>query len=257
MTIFLILINVLLLIFISGILYFVFQYRKRKQLHEKEKSTIEKQHQFDLLNAQFESQQQTMQHIGEEIHDSVAQKLTLASIYAQRMEFESKSPETTQKLAGISKIINDSLLELRQLSSNLTDSKIQYAGLAELIMMECEQVKALGICEAKLDVNTLPELNISTKISLIRIIQEFIQNSVKHSGCSTITIRAIASGNKIQLILSDNGRGFDTETAGHNGNGLNNIRRRIQMLNGTYNFTSKFREGTSLDIVVPFTKTNA
>ncbi|MBK8610826.1 MAG: histidine kinase dimerization/phosphoacceptor domain-containing protein [Chitinophagaceae bacterium] len=86
---------------------------------------MKEKHHIELLNTQLESQQQTMHFIGQEIHDSVAQKLTLASIYTQRMEFDNEMPGIKDKLTGVSKIINDSLLELRELSKNLTDTKLQ------------------------------------------------------------------------------------------------------------------------------------
>ena len=75
MILFLVLINVMVLVFIIGIVLFVFQYRKRKLLYEKEKEETAKQHRLDLLNIQLQIQQHTMQFIGQEIHDSVAQKL--------------------------------------------------------------------------------------------------------------------------------------------------------------------------------------
>ncbi len=101
-TIFIILINAILLIFIIGIIIFIFQYRKRKILHQKEKGIMEEKHRIELLNTQLEIQQQTMQFIGREIHDSVTQKLTLASIYTQHLEFENQYPGLLEKLKGIS-----------------------------------------------------------------------------------------------------------------------------------------------------------
>ena len=80
---------------------------------------------MELLDTQVQMQQQTMTYIGREIHDSVSQKLTLASIYAQKLEFESKDGTMSDKLKMINTIINDSLAELRDLSRTLTDSEFQ------------------------------------------------------------------------------------------------------------------------------------
>lgn len=243
--------SVMLTIFIVGVVLFVYKYRKRKLLHDKEKGEIEKQHRVDLLNTQLHSQQQTMEHIGQEIHDSVAQKLTLASIYAQRMEFENTVAETGDKLAAISKIINDSLLELRQLSKSLTDSKLQEAGLSELIQMECDQVNTTGICAANFKADKVPEISIAAKSSLFRIVQEFIQNSIKHSGCRKIDIRIEYINGQLAMTLADDGKGFDMEVVQHKGIGLDNIRRRIQVLGGTYTIKSEINKGTILQLTVP------
>lgn len=242
--------SLIILIFIIGVLLFVSLYRKRKIIYEKEKAETEKQHQLDLLNTEVQSQRQTMQHIGQEIHDSVAQKLTLASIYIQRMQFENKAPDAKEGLDSISKIINDSLVELKQLSQNLIDSRIQNASLSELVNMECAQVNATGICKAGYEGEENPPISIAVKSSLLRIIQEFIQNSIKHAACKQIRIHLQQFADKLELQLTDDGKGFDIATV-RKGAGLDNIRRRIQALGGTYNFDSSVATGTKLYVVIP------
>src|SRR5436190_11329133 len=134
------LIGAIVLVFIIGIILFIFQYRKRKLVYEKEKALIERQHKLELLNNQLLIQQQTMQFIGSEIHDSVTQKLTLASIYSQKLEYENKHPDLLEKLGRISSIINDSLSELRDLARTLNNTNIQEEGLAGLLQLEEEAV---------------------------------------------------------------------------------------------------------------------
>ena len=256
-TIFLILSSVILLTFIAGIIIFVFQYRKRQINYEREKDEIEKQHKLDLLHTQLQIQHQTMQFIGQEIHDSVAQQLTLASIYTKRMEFDSnRQPGAKDKLTAISKIISDSLLELRQLSKSLTDSKLQNAGLPELIKMECEQVNATGFCSAVFETNDLPSIDITVKSSLFRIIQEFIQNSIKHSGCRQITIRLHASDGSLHVNIKDDGKGFDMNMAPPDGIGLSNIRRRVKMLKGDYILETSIDKGVQMQITIPLNQNN-
>ena len=249
--VFIIAANLILLIFISGILIFVFQYRKRRILYNKEKAEIEKQHQLDLLNTQLESQRQTMQFIGQEIHDSVAQKLTLASIYAQQLEFENNNEQLHKKLKPVNKILDDSLLELRQLSKNLTDSKLQHEDLASLIRHECEMINATGICIANPEMEEVVELSISMKSSLLRIVQEFLQNSLKHSGCKQILVKVTCLQEQLMVFMCDDGKGFILAEAAHTGIGLDNIRRRIQHLRGKYDLKSEPGKGTSLELVIP------
>jgi len=250
-TIFIVLINAILLILITGIIIFIFQYRKRKILHQKEKGMIEEKHRTELLNTQLEIQQQTMQFIGREIHDSVAQKLTLASIYTQHMEFENQYPQLQDKLKGISRIINDSLDELRELSKSLTDTKFQHIQLAELLIQECERVNETGICQAAFESRGSDSIDNSVKSFLLRIVQEFIQNSLKHSGCRTILIELRYDDDGLRLNISDDGIGFDTEAAQNRGIGLNNMHRRIHFIGGILNLQSDQGLGTRLDLFVP------
>ena len=249
--IFIILIGIIILVFIIGIIIFVFQYRHRRIVHEKEKALLNEIHHTELLNTQLESQQQTMQFIGQEIHDSVAQKLTLASIYAQQLEFENDNTQLNEKIKPVNKIINDSLLELRQLSKNLTDAKLQQEDLASLISYECEMINATGVCTAKLEIEKIPELTIPLKSSLLRIVQEFLQNSLKHASCKQILVTVSNSNNQLKIFMTDDGKGFIPAEAAHNGIGLDNIRRRIQHLGGMHHLKSEPGKGTSLELVIP------
>lgn len=192
-----------------------------------------------------------MQFIGREIHDSVAQKLTLASIYTQHIEFENQYPQLLGKLQGISRIINDSLDELRELSKSLTDSRLQQSELADLITLECERVNETGTCKMSFISNGTVILNSSVKIFLLRIIQEFIQNSLKHSKCSNLTIELNYTDDGLRLTAADDGIGFDTESVQSQGIGLNNMRRRIRFIGGVLNLQSEKDSGTKLQIFVP------
>ena len=248
--IYVVLIGIVILVFIVGIILFVFQYRKRKLMHEKEKAAIEKQHKLDLLNNQLRIQQQTMQFIGSEIHDSVTQKLTLASIYSQKLEFENKHPDILEGLGKISSIINDSLAELRDLSKTLTNNSISDMELNELLYLECEKVNDVGICKAVIESDFSGNLGFTSKSFLLRIIQEFIQNSLKHSACSLIKIHLAAANEGLQITISDNGKGFDIDNIHSNGIGLNNMKRRAALIGGTFNLQSEAERGTNLQLFI-------
>ena len=248
---FLVLANAVFLVLIAGVFMFVFKYRKRKIEHGEELKTKEEQHQLQLMNTQLNVQQQTMQYIGREIHDSVAQKLTLASIYTGQMHNRATDPEMSKPLENVINIINDSLAELRQLSHSLTDVRKQHASLAELIANECEVVNNTGKCNATLHVFGNPEMGIAAKSSLFRIVQEFMQNSLKYSECSNLKINLEYENDGLKLLLEDNGRGFNLNERKHKGIGLDNMRRRALALNGQFEMESQPGVGTKLKVAVP------
>lgn len=245
--------NIILLVFIAGIILFIIQYRKRKAAHEKEKTMITEKHTKELLKAQIEIQQQTMQHIGREIHDNVGQKLTLASLYAQQLTFENKAPQITDKIGSIGAIINESLAELRLLSKSLTDDLIAELGINELIHRECTAVNKLQ----KINVlftpaNNPPALNYQTKNILLRIAQEFLQNSIKHAQCKNISILLSYTSNQIMLNLKDDGVGFNINKPAQKGIGLRNMKKRTEMIGGSFNLQSIPGSGTQLNIIMPY-----
>ena len=243
-------ITAVIFIFIAGIIMFVNQYRNRMRLNEQEKIAVEKQHRLDLLNNQLKVQQQTMQFIGSEIHDSVAQKLTLATLYTRKLEYENKAPEILDKLAGISTIINNSLEELRDLSRSLSNYDIQDKELYDLLNTECKKINSSGVCRIELRYDCNQPMSFIVKSSLLRVIQEFIQNSLKHSGCNLISIRLNESQDELSVVVSDNGKGFDSSDSLSEGIGLNNIKRRIHLIGGTSDIQSQVGHGTTLQLFV-------
>jgi signal transduction histidine kinase len=243
-------ITAVIFIFIAGIIIFVNQYRNRIKLNEQEKAAAEKQHKLDMLNNQLKVQQQTMQFIGSEIHDSVAQKLTLATLYTRKLEYENKIPEILDRLGNIGGIISDSLEELRDLSRTLSNYDIQDRDLSELLSAECKKVNATGICRVELELDTGIQMSFIVKSSLLRVTQEFIQNSIKHAECSLVKIVAKKMPDGLSVTVSDNGKGFDISRPQSGGIGLNNMRRRIHLIGGVIDLQSKPGYGTTLDLFV-------
>jgi signal transduction histidine kinase len=250
---FTIFVTLILVIFVVGTVLFVLQYRKRKIEHENEKTMITEIHAKELLFTQLEIQLQTMQHIGREIHDNVGQKLTLASLYTQQLAYENKAPQVTEKIENISAIINDSLHELRSLSKSLTDDVIAQNDLVMLLNAECVKVNALQKCVVAFSFNQPIIANISyqNKNILLRVVQEFLQNSIKHANCNSIKITLDKQPNLLLLHLADDGIGFDVNNVKSNGIGLSNMQKRIKLVGGKYNFYSSVGKGTSLNLEIP------
>lgn len=247
----LVLFNIFFTAFITGIILFIKEYRKKKKIHQEELETIDLLHQEELLKTQNEIQKETMQHIGKEIHDNVGQKLTLSSIYLQQLVFENKFPQLNTTINNINDIINESLTELRQLSKSLTDDAIKNSSLVDLISQESTRVNQLETCKIKFKNSLTTNItSYKTKSILLRIVQEFIQNSLKHSNCKIISIDLLNNENTLTLLLSDDGKGFDINTIESSGIGLKNIYKRIKILNGSSILQSD-KTGTELTVNIP------
>jgi signal transduction histidine kinase len=241
-----------IIIFIVGLLLFVSQLKSRRLLHEKEKANIDKQHKLDLLNNQLQVQQQTMQYIGSEIHDSVAQKLTLAILYSRKLEYEHSNQYIATRQQNISNIINDSLEELKDLSRTLSNYNIQDKELSDLINIESRKITTTGVCRVESIIDYNRPLPFIVKSSVLRIIQEFIQNSVKHSDCNLIKINVSEKQNGLSILLVDNGKGFDTDSTQSNGIGLSNMKRRTKLIGGTFDLNSRAGSGTTLELFIDY-----
>jgi signal transduction histidine kinase len=252
--IFIVLINIVLIAFIAGIVVFIAQYRKKKAKYEKEKAAMREMHQLELLQTRLDIQHQTMQHIGTEIHDSVGQKLTLASIYTNHLAHKNQFPEQTEQIIEVGKIINESLQELRLLSKTLNDPRLAQADLLSLVNEEATTVNASGVCFVAVESN-IQSYNMPPreKNVLFRIIQEGIQNCLKHAQCKRIEIHLKMEDNLFTLAVIDDGKGFDMDVA-PKGMGLNNMRRRAQQIGATWRLDSKQGKGTRIALSLLFEK---
>ena len=178
---FIIIVSLAIAAFISAILLFIVFYRKKMMLRIKENESTRLNHQKEILSTQIEIQTQTMQHIGREIHDNIGQKLTLASLYGQQLIFENKVPDSQVEIDKIVAIINQSLSELRELSKSLTNNIIDTNDIVKLLESECNKIKDLKVVSVNFSCNQKKiNLDYQSKSILVRILQEFIQNSIKH-----------------------------------------------------------------------------
>lgn len=247
--------SIIIIAFITAVVAFIIQYRRRKLVHLKETEMLNEKHNAELLSTQLEMQTQTMQYIGREIHDNVGQKLTLASLYTQRLAYENKAPQINDKIENISQIINESLTELRQLSKSLTDDSIADNTIMVLLEQECNRVNSTKKCRVHFNSNQKTiVLPYQTKSILVRIVQEFLQNSIKHASCKNIDVALYVSDAVIVLQLNDDGKGFDTSSTTGNGIGLNNMKKRAELIGGKFSFESKPGAGTKLNIEIPLPK---
>jgi signal transduction histidine kinase len=229
------------LCFVGALIYKYFSIEK-----EKEKTAIA--HKQELFTTQKEIQQETIEHIGREIHDNIGQKLTLASLYTQQLEFENKAPHVNNTIENISAIINASIAELRELSKSLIDNAIDANTISQLIEKECEKIKSLKKCHVDYKTNALSvNLKYQEKSILIRIVQEFINNSIKHSKCQNIFVELLLDENNIVLSLKDDGIGFNTKSIS-SGQGITNMKKRTAIIGGKIELKSSKDNGTQLVI---------
>ncbi|AYQ31883.1 sensor histidine kinase [Runella sp. SP2] len=255
LTIFLILVNVVLLIFVGGILAFIVLYRQRKIQYIRETQLLQQLHQQELIETQLAIQQQTMRDIGREIHDDVGQKLTLASIYTQGLLHSKtiKSDVFFSQISEIAKLIDTSLQDLRQLSKSLVQPELTHTSLEDLLRQEVVQFNQLGSCHVHLSLPSAPLLlDTSIKNNIFRTSQEFMQNSLKHASCQNIWISIYIKPNRLDFVFKDDGKGFEIDMQS-TGIGLSNVKRRLSELTAfDESFVSILGSGTTLQFSIPF-----
>jgi signal transduction histidine kinase len=245
-----ILFNIFFVFFIVAVMIYIKKYKQRKVEYLSEIQIKNEIHQRELLATQLEIQQSTMQQIGRELHDNIGQKLTLVSLYTQQLLYENRVPEVSERIDQVSQIINQSLQDLRSLSKTLTDDNISQKEITTLIQEEVDNINALKKCDIYFEHGTENlDLDFVHKNVLLRITQEFIQNSIKHSQCKSIFIKLNTSEENLwELNIKDDGVGFDTSKTLSNGIGLTNMKNRAKIIGAEFSFMSEANSGTYLNI---------
>ena len=214
----------------------VFIHRQRQAQNRQKLDQVKSEHEKMLLNIENEIQQNTLNQIGRELHDNIGQLLSVA-----KLNFNSVKPE---KHAAGRELLGQIIQEVRSLSKTLNLDWLESITLEEFVDQELQKIKSTGFCETQLVVeNSIGELEKDQKLVLIRVIQEALNNSIKHASPQKIMIRIINSGQKSQIIMEDDGLGFDTNQKS-SGSGMFNLAKRMETIGGQFHIESEIGKGT-------------
>lgn len=243
-----------LLLSIMVILFFVtFQKRKNKLLLEQ----IEQQKKFDeeISRTQSEIQEQTLKHLGWELHDNVGQLLAYATMQLN-MVVASVPADIKDKAAEATDSVKKSLAEVRSLSKSLNSDVLMNMGFEDSITNELNRLKRMAFESADLHIkgNKRDFNDAKHEIIIFRILQEFFSNSVKYSQANRIEVTLDYQPKQLLITATDNGIGFDVASA-EKGSGLINMKSRAELINASYDITSQPDQGVQLRIEYPFTIT--
>ena len=193
----------------------------------------------------IEGQENERSRLSRELHDGLGPLLTTL-----RMQVQGTGIPVEVK-NNLLKQLDYTIAEIRQMSNNLMPSVLEDFGAGEAINNLVNQINQSTNINIKFKNDTPTESKASKniQIALYRIVQEGINNALKHSACDEIRISLSEFEDYIGLFISDNGHGFDVNQV-NQGSGLRNIRERVNLVNGTIQIDSD-SEGTKIDIEIP------
>jgi signal transduction histidine kinase len=151
--------------------------------------------------------------------------------------------------------IGKAMTDLRDLARSMSSDRIRSCSLHDTLYQEADRINKLGIIRTEVAVEgEVREIGPQKKLILFRIIQESIQNCIKHAEASVIWIVFFYCKDAIQISIRDNGKGFDPEVVMQNGSGLGlgNIRTRVHLTGGSYTIKSILQEGTYITLTIPY-----
>jgi len=163
------------------------------------------------------------------------------------------SAEIRGAIAQVNKEIEDLGSDIQTLSHRLHSSKLEYLGLAQSAAGLCRELSGRQGREIVFRSENIPnDLPQEISLTLFRVLQEALQNAIKHSGSRDLRVSLTGRSNQVELTVSDSGVGFDPEVAMHGrGLGLTSIKERLRLVNGDLSIDSQRRGGTTIRARVP------
>lgn len=247
------LIGISLLTFFISILGFLI-YRQQKL------KTIQQEQEFELKAAivQIENQtklQEQRLEISRDLHDNIGSQLTfiISSVDNIKYAFKIQNSKLEDKLNTISNFAKSTITELRDTIWAMNKTTITFEDLKSRVAIYIENAKiaSKGI---KFNFNIHDDFNqthfsATEGMNIFRIIQEAINNALKHANANQITVDVYKKGDSFLIDIEDDGKGFDTEMVDL-GNGLSNMNIRAKELNGNIKITTKEKFGTKISLVL-------
>jgi len=246
--------TITLLLLGGFIISFLFLYRSRHRRYLQEKQQMKLSYEQELLKARLEIQEQTFRNISLEIHDNIGQVLSLTKLNLATMD-TTQPASLEQKIIDSKKLVSQAIHDLRHLSHSLSTDTIVDLGLARAIEHELEMIKKAGNYEtAILKEGTCYTLDKQKELIIYRMIQEILNNIIKHATAQKIIIYLLYQPEEFILTITDNGKGFDLTPLNDNnsfGLGIRNMHNRAQLIGAGFLISSTLEQGTSVTITVP------
>ncbi len=205
------------------------------------------------------AQEDERRRIARDLHDDLNQRLAMLSVQTDLLGRMDNAPRAQEIISDIASHVQDLSTEVHKLSYQLHPAKLDQLGLVAAARSFCHELgRQYGVSVEFAHEDIPRDLNGTAALCLYRIIQEALQNVVKHSGASRARVDLRRREGAIALAIADNGRGFDRSAIGHQaGLGLVGMRERVRLMHGEIAFHSALNRGTRIEVTIPLTVEDA
>lgn len=200
------------------------------------------------LSAVITSQEEERRRFAADLHDGLGQLISAVRLNLSREDVEKKSVDQAVE------VLNEMNTEIRNIAFNLMPQVLIKSGLKEALDELAGRVNRTGKIKVGVQAYDLePIEQTDKKVALYRVCQEWINNVIKYSGCTSISVQLVQHHHELVITIEDDGHGFDPGVLGSGlGNGWKNINSRLSIINGHIDIDSRpGRQGTLVTITAP------
>ncbi len=232
---------------------------QQKELEKQKNLTLIKEQEIHTINAMIDGQEKERIRIAEDLHDNIGSVLATLKLHFENLKLNREKKHFNQEelYNKTEKLIDETYLKVRSIAHAKNAGVIANQGLLVAIKIMAEKISAANQIKIYVvDYGLDNRLENSVEITVFRIIQELTTNIIKHANASEATINISQFDNSLNIIIEDDGKGFDVEnTTFKSGIGIASIQKRIQHLQGTFQIDSTLEKGTSIIINIPIMNT--
>lgn len=239
---YLVFISISVVLLILLILIFFYSKNKtrlalKKELISKQKiKTLEKQKEIEVMRAMIHGEELERKRLARELHDGIGSKLSALKIALDRLSYKEVE---NQKFLNINSLLSTSITDLRHISYNLLPESLLKLGLDNALSDLCHLLHSDDVRIEYQSFGIEEDVIISKQLNIYRIVQELINNALKHSKCTEILVACSQNNTLFFISVEDNGIGFPLDKLNENkGLGLKNLKSRVKLLNGNLNIES-------------------
>tara|TARA_R100000005_G_scaffold95903_1_gene79417 strand:- start:5783 stop:8182 length:2400 start_codon:yes stop_codon:yes gene_type:complete len=246
------------------IFYFYFRQRlvltklkvnEEKESHNKEVNQLMVQQQTKTLEAMVEGQEQERKRIAKELHDHFGSLMATVKVNLTTVASNKEvTPESELQMQHLAKLVDQACVDIRSLSHTMHVGISEAFGLVPALKDLTNSISQSGKIQVSFHASNCAEkLDSTIEITAYRVIQELVSNVLKHAKATKLTIQLTCLEDIINIIVEDNGRGFDADFLMKNsqGMGLKSLQERITELHGEFEVDSRSEKGTTVIIDLP------
>jgi signal transduction histidine kinase len=232
--------------------------QKQRQVRARlERQRLEFHYTRMLLNTKIEVQESTLTMLSQELHDNVNQVLTAGMMQLSSADSYIKDETGKNIIETAKKTVKSAISDIRLLSHSLNTGMVEHRDTAEAIQDELTRIEAFSEISCTLLSEEEHDLPPEQRLLVFRIVQEALQNILKHARASHITVRISSTPQQYSLAIADDGTGFDLQDERiANSMGMNNMQARAALMKGTLNIASSPGKGTTLALTIPIAPEN-
>ncbi|MDP5093232.1 MAG: sensor histidine kinase [Polaribacter sp.] len=228
---------------------------QEKEIERQKNLTLLKEQELGIINAMIEGQEKERKHIAEDLHDNIGSVLATLKLHFENLKLNREKKEFDQEklYEKTENLIDETYKKVRNIAHAKNAGVIANVGLLHAIELMASKISDADKIQIEVVHFGLDKrLENRLEITIFRIVQELITNIMKHAEASNATINISLYDNVLNLIIEDNGKGFDPKKIkSTQGMGLDSIEKRIENLGGTFDIDSTNQKGATIIINIP------